>query len=371
MTKQGTEYMVVDLGGGTADITVHRKAANGQLIEKHRATGNDCGGTSVDTRFFKMFAEIVGDQMMRSLKEEDPLAYMDIEREFEAIKRTVVTDKKGKVNMTIPVVALNKKCQLFHKKDFEELVKMSKYANEIKLLGDKMRVNADTMRSVFRPSIDKILSLLREVLSNRETKGVSHFLMVGGFSECQLIHDAVQHEFPESRIIIPEDAGMSVLKGAVLFGHRPDYIKSRVMRFSYGIKTNLPFDDRKFDKKHLVVMDGQNRCDDIFSMIVSKDESVEAGTTIKRSYFTPYKHQDKMDFVMYTSEDCNPAYVDDESCCLLGEATIRFSDTCEERRWVDVEYVFGNTEIGITAVDRNSGKHISAKYNLIEHKQRK
>jgi hypothetical protein len=56
--------------------------------------------------------------------------------------------------------------------------------------------------------------------------------MVGGFSECSLIQEAVQEAFPDKRIIIPEDAGMSVLKGAVLFGHRPDFIRSRVMKCS-------------------------------------------------------------------------------------------------------------------------------------------
>jgi molecular chaperone DnaK (HSP70) len=59
-------------------------------------------------------------------------------------------------------------------------------------------------------------------LSKQMENGLSTILMVGGFSECPLIQDAVQAAFPDKRIIIPEDAGMSVLKGAVLFGHRPD-----------------------------------------------------------------------------------------------------------------------------------------------------
>jgi hypothetical protein len=45
--------------------------------------------------------------------------------------------------------------------------------------------------------------------------------------------------------------------------------------------------------------------------------------------------------------------------------TITFPETCAERRWVDVEFIFGNTEIGMTAVDRNSGKKITSRFNLI------
>jgi hypothetical protein len=44
--------------GGTADITVHEKASNGQLKELCRATGNNCGGTSIDARFFKVLQDV-------------------------------------------------------------------------------------------------------------------------------------------------------------------------------------------------------------------------------------------------------------------------------------------------------------------------
>jgi hypothetical protein len=79
---------------------------------------------------------------------------------------------------------------------------------------------------------------------------------------------------------------MSVLKGAVLFGHRPDFILSRVMKCSYGVKTNIPFDKRRHDVKQKVLMDGEEKCDNIFSQIIEKDKMVEAGTKVLKSYFT-------------------------------------------------------------------------------------
>jgi hypothetical protein len=59
------------------------------------------------------------------------------------------------------------------------------------------------------------------------------------------------------------------------------------------------------------------------------------------------------------------SYVDDDGCSQLCKPTITFPETCAEKRWVDVEYIFGNTEIGMTAVDRNSGKKITCRFNLI------
>ncbi|CAG2190458.1 unnamed protein product [Mytilus edulis] len=91
MSAEGTRYMVADIGGGTADITVHEKTKDGRLKELHRASGNDCGGTSVDGRFFQMLVKILGGPVMKKIKDEDPAAYLDLFREFEAVKRTIVT----------------------------------------------------------------------------------------------------------------------------------------------------------------------------------------------------------------------------------------------------------------------------------------
>ncbi|CAC5378017.1 unnamed protein product [Mytilus coruscus] len=89
--QAGTRYMIVDLGGGIADITLHEKLPDGQLKEICRADGNDCGGTSVDNAFFQLFVKIVGAPLMNTMKQEEPGAYLDIFRAFENVKRTIDT----------------------------------------------------------------------------------------------------------------------------------------------------------------------------------------------------------------------------------------------------------------------------------------
>jgi len=309
--------------------------------------------------------EIAGEKVISELKEKDPLSYLDLIREFEAVKRTVGTENKKKINVTIPFVAIDGKCKDFGGKSLQSAIDSSSYVDKITIFSDKLRFNADLMIELFTPTIDSIITLMKNTLSNRSANDLSTILMVGGFSECSLIQDAVQAAFPDKRIIIPEDAGMSVLKGAVLFGHRPDFIRSRVMKCSYGVKTNIPFDKRRHDAKQKVLMDGEEKCDNVFSLIIEKDQMVEAGTKVSKSYFTPYSHQDIMDFSIYVSDKQYPSYVDDDGCSLLCRPTIKFPETCAERRWVDVEFIFGNTEIGMTAVDRNSGKKITSRFNLI------
>ena len=195
-------------------------------------TGDYCCDTSIDDRFFKILEEIVGENAMSKFKEEDPLCYIDLVHWFEIVKREVRTETKKKVNVTIPFVAINRKCQEFRGKDLQSAIDSSSYVNELTLLGDKLRFKADLIIELFTPTIDSIITLMKNTVSNRSTNGVSNnvsnIVMVGALSDWPMIQDAVYKAFPYNQVIIPENPDLSVMKGAVLFGHRPDYNRSEL-----------------------------------------------------------------------------------------------------------------------------------------------
>ncbi|KAK7880242.1 hypothetical protein WMY93_033090 [Mugilogobius chulae] len=49
--EHGTQYVVVNCGGGTIDMTVHEVLEGGALKELHKASGSDGGGVKVDRQF--------------------------------------------------------------------------------------------------------------------------------------------------------------------------------------------------------------------------------------------------------------------------------------------------------------------------------
>ena len=69
---------MIHLEGSVADITVHEKLSNDRLKELCRASGGDCGGTSVDNAFNQIFVKLVGAPLLNAMKREDPSAYLDI-----------------------------------------------------------------------------------------------------------------------------------------------------------------------------------------------------------------------------------------------------------------------------------------------------
>ncbi|XP_071143610.1 heat shock 70 kDa protein 12A-like [Mytilus edulis] len=363
--ETGTSYMVVDLGGGTADITVHEKMANGKLKELSRADGSNCGGTSVDDRFFQLLVKILGGQLMKFLRDYNLSAYLSLFREFETVKRTIDSIKTDYVNMVVPCSSLEKLCKKFLGEDFTSAIKSSPLKNDIRLCGDKIRINVDRMMKLVIPTIDDIVALMNDVLQRKKASGVTHIMLVGGFAECRLIQDRVNESFPDKTIIVPREAQLSILKGAVLFGHNPDLVKYRVMRFSYGIETSRTFIDKQDDKKYMKLVDGEKLCHKLFAKLVSKNEDVRCGKKIQREFFTSYANQDEIIFKIYISTDENPCHIDEESCKVIGEMRIKLHNPCRAKRYVDVEAVFGNTEIGITAVDRKTRQKITSSFNLV------
>ncbi|KAH3822080.1 hypothetical protein DPMN_123850 [Dreissena polymorpha] len=63
---------------------------------------------------------------------------------------------------------------------------------------------------------------------------VETILMVGGYSESPILQEAIKKKFPNIKIIVPPDAGLAVIKGAVIVGHCPIVNKESLSTYTYG-----------------------------------------------------------------------------------------------------------------------------------------
>ncbi|CAC5385494.1 unnamed protein product [Mytilus coruscus] len=363
MSEVGTKYMIIDLGGGTADITVHEKQQDGKLKELCQATGDACGGTSIDNEFFQLMVKIVGAPLMNSLSTMDPSAYLDLFREFETVKRTISPNKSGKMNFTVPFAALDTLCKTNFEEDFPSTVSSCSLGDKITLRGDKMRAEVDVLKALYSKSMVDIIRHISRVI--HQCKDVSMLLLVGGFSESEMLQHAIRKEFPDKRIIIPEDAGLSVLKGAVLFGQNPGYISSRVMRYTYGLDTMNLFDHDSHDTAKLVIVDGQERCDNSFLVVKQLNEDTPSGTKVTKVLSTIESLQTELELPVFVSDKENPTYTDEPGCMHLGTITIDIPNPSEDDRNFDVEFHFGNTELTVTATEQGTVHTKTVKFELV------
>ncbi|XP_076072083.1 heat shock 70 kDa protein 12A-like [Mytilus galloprovincialis] len=124
--KSGMKFMVIDLGGGTADITVHRCQKYETLEEVIPPSGGPWGGTAVDQAFLDLMRNLFGDDVIDGLKEEDIEDYYHLLHEFEIRKRSVKSkgdyERIIAISMSVTLIDLIKKFRVLDTLLFYQLL---------------------------------------------------------------------------------------------------------------------------------------------------------------------------------------------------------------------------------------------------------
>lgn len=368
VVKPGTDYMVVDLGGGTADITVHQKAEDNTLAELLPASGGPWGGKSVDDAFMKFLRDIAGEKILDLLKEEVMEDYVEICRIFETKKRTVLPDKNTPVTMTLPQSYFNYSKKHHKVKDFQEILeKHPNFRGKVKSTAGKLKWNYELFLEFYKKTINNIIKHMDDLFQENLAKKVNIILMVGGFSECTLVQKAVKGHFKGKTVIIPEEAGLAVVKGAVYFGHVPQAISRRSARHTYGIQTWPPFEEDIHPESKKIVMNGKDRCKDVFFKYVQKGESIYPGFKKSQIFNTLGVAKDVLECAVFISEDPNPMFVDEPGCRQLGILKIPLNKGDKTSRGeMEETMIFGETELRVRAEDLFTGNVQEVTFDLLQ-----
>lgn len=178
-----------------------------------------------------------------------------------------------------------------------------------------MRLSADITKGFFSKAINHIVQHLEQLLKCHSFSKASYILMVGGFSESYMLQDAVKTAFSTKKVIIPKEAGLAVLKGAVVFGHEPSTIQFRVSKYTYGTDTLRKFDFKLHPMARQEITNaGKVSCKGVFSKHVEIDQQIQIGVPqSEKKYSVTKKDQTSMSFPIYISKKQNPKYVDSVS----------------------------------------------------------
>ena len=199
----------------------------------------------------------------------------------------------------------------------------------------------------------------------RQAGDIHTLILVGGFSSSDIVYNAIKEAFPDKKVITPSDPFLAVVKGAVLCGHIPDFVSSRFTRFAYGRRIRPLFDGSRHEQKRRILCDGKVRCKDVFELFMKKNKKCPVGTTCKMQYHTTEKMQSKVTVAIYVSENNETKYVDEKGCEKLGELVVDIPNPTQDRRYVDVEFHFGGTELVVKANVKGSTEKCHARFQLI------
>ncbi|XP_033842513.1 heat shock 70 kDa protein 12A-like [Periophthalmus magnuspinnatus] len=365
----GTQYIVVDCGGGTIDITVHEVLEGGRLKELHKASGNDKGGRRVDRKFVQCMREFFCDGLWEEYETDFP-------SEAQAFMEDFICFRQADHAKVRQLDFYEKFKYLFEKKKtrnevlFEPMDGMTfhwvKQPNA-ESYSAKLEISEKKMESFFRETLVHVTDSLSEILNKHSD--IKYIMLVGGLSSSHILRRHVYREFSDqAKVLCPKNPQEAILKGAVMFGRDQSVIQTRKSAFTYGLGVNELFDPslHKPGKKY-TTKEGVIWCGDIFSKLVGINEDVEWNSTREYKCFPIESDQKKMELPFYRTERETVMYVDDWGVeGPVAECVVDMPDTAKgTNREVKLEVFFGSTEIKAKATDLESKSTVSVIVDFI------
>ena len=347
-------------------MTVHEIQADGTLQELHHASGGCWGGATVDDEFWLLLVKIFGSDVMKEANAKYPIEILDMFVDFEMKKRNFEPNQTTSVSLKCPTCLY----EIYKEKNhisIQENFENSLLNTAVEFKRDKIFIFPNTFNSLFKSSVSLIIQHLYQLLQSGPVSSVTTILLVGGYSDSHVIKNAIVSNFPHMRIINPDDCSLAVLKGAVLFGHDPKAITSRISKFTYGIVINQIFKEGFHPESKRQRYRGVDICDDIFDIHLRKGEKIEIGKPRpEKSYYAPYIGAESALLEVYTSTSGSPSFITEDSCCILGTLIVELTagDTTREQI-VNVSFHYCGTELEVAAREQSTGKIMKAKFDFI------
>lgn len=343
--------------GGTLDVTAHEILTNGNIKEVHQVTGGPHGGTKVDEEFVSLLKKFFGTNVVEIFRDKYPGEWLELMNEFEMKKRgrRASEGETTRIRLSRTFTSLVSE---YGGHDLAERFASSCSVDDVKFVRNEyFCLGSMAMKKLFDPVIKGIVEHLKNLLKSRALKRVEFFFLVGGFAESVLLQDAIKKQFSgQFTVLVPNNAGIAVVQGAVMFGQRPDIIASRLMSTTYGIEVYRLFDAsiHPIDKKE--ELEGVTYCKDCLSVLVKKGEVVQVEERRHFIYSSVTSDQTSFEVEFYTLSNPNVKFTTDpEVGPSIGKVTVSSPDISKGKdRKLSVCLYFGGTEIKVTLIDVTS-----------------
>ena len=319
-------FTVLDIGGGTVDITSYCIDQDGHICVVDKASGNDWGGTRVNEQFAEFMETIVNDpgfskyvavsepQLQQQHKADlNKLIYNEFERQ-----KIIFGEEK---NMEIPaVVQIPNSFKTFYTLGKLEAAINSQYTGIVELEGNEFTIEPQKVKEFFQPSISQIF---RDTLCSLERikgggKKLEAVYLVGGFGGCNFIKKVLQDRLQakygsELKVFVPIDHKMAVACGAIIFRRNPEIIWSRRAEATYGTIVQSQFKADIHDPAYKVVKeDGNTYCTNLFQPFIEIGDTICANELLQKT-FIPTKDMDtEIQVIVYSSNKREIWYAKDK-----------------------------------------------------------
>ena len=294
------------------DITVEMVEEDGTLAEINHPSGGPWGGTLVNKAFTDILVRILGESAYETFSVKHKSDELYLYQKFETLKRKINGTDSGKHRLRIPIDLIDSAGGL---NSVRQALEQSTYKFDIELKDkSKLDITCKLLAEMFEAPKSCLIDHLQTLFTNRALREIKTLMLVGGFSESVLIANELRSAFPDKEIIVPKEAKLAVLKGAVLYGHNPKSISSRKLAYTYGISTAVLFDRNVHPEYKKIIRNGLEKCEDVFKVFfkigqTAVPDETKMVYTFNAGYFCRLHNCATVE--VYKTKDEEPRYVTD------------------------------------------------------------
>ena len=341
---------------------------DGRVRELYKATGGAWGGTKVDEAFINYFREIFSNEVIETLEHQYAPDWVEMMRDFEQTKRKISLDNQEEYVRMMLRPCVQEIYQEVMDVNLNSAFKDNTVGTRGAILNrHKLQIPRTVISKMIEQVAKSISSHTSFLMKQTENENLDFIVMVGGFSNSPIVVKEIRDLVSTLPVIVPENAELSVVQGAVIFGWKPDIFKSRKSKRTYGISMVSTFREN-VDPERLMFYDDDKvkKCKNLFDKLVSVNEDIETDETVTRTYYPVYHDQLEMNISIYESEESVVSYCDQPGTKKLGFVKVPMRDTTGNKsRKVNVDVRFGDTEFFVSGKDETTGADVQAKYDFL------
>ncbi|GLC61379.1 hypothetical protein PLESTB_001749800 [Pleodorina starrii] len=401
----GDVLLVLDCGGGTADITMHRVVGSGTAVRLQEAAAGKgvlAGGRFVDDALWRYLRDsVVGAQVWDQWRAVQPGEWVQTATEWEAAK----SQPRGPVTLQLrpnlmDLIVRQQQQQQQQLNDANDgngqRPSASFHASSTAAGGGgggsaaasgasaALRADGSVVvseeileREIYGPVVDQIVAAAADVLDQGRRGGnaCTKMLLAGGMANSPYVQQRVRQLAQECRVplLMPRQPQALVVSGAVLFGQYPALVTARRSRLTYGISCRSLWtsDDAAsaaafgYPPKLWKDEDREYVADGVFEVYVRRNELVGLDQVVRRTFCPTSRTTTAVGIDLYATDAEEGRYTAEPGmrrvAAVVMELPAGWTASVPRRQDYDIEVElrFGGTEITLFARDPRTNNAVA------------
>ena len=324
------------------------------------------GGLKVDKLFENLLEKLFSKQNMQLVKKEAYDEWIKVQTDFEKAKRKI----KQQNNIDTISIGTSKSCP-WNRDHYKKLPKADKKDVELKA-GGRLVISTSIIKDMINQVAVSIKNHIDAILKEIDIKTLNAILMVGGLSNSPIVLEEMKKLVNDQvQIIVPGNAELSIVMGAVLFGWKSNVIRVRKSRMTYGITMDNPFIEGFHDKNRSYIDKCETqRCQSCFHKLITVNQDIEVNQHIELISNHSYESGLASTIPLLATADENPKYEDDTGVQKIGEILIPCTEESHGKKII-INLYFGHTEIHMKVFDESTQKTYEDCFDFLYENQAK